>query len=70
MENTSLQQNTEGNNEIHHNQAKQNVMQTVDSALKNKTSIAINGRANDIANTFSNSVKYEKKLISFFCCYH
>ena len=32
--------------------------------------IAINGRANDIANTFRIVLSMKNKLISFFCCYH
>jgi RHS repeat-associated protein len=53
MENPALQQNAEGNNETHCNQATRDVMKTVDSALENKTSIVVNGRANDMAKTLS-----------------
>jgi RHS repeat-associated protein len=54
MGNPALQQNAEGNNETHCNQATQNVLKTVDSALDNKVPIIINGRANDMATTLSN----------------
>jgi len=53
MENPALQQNAEGNNETHCNQATRDVMKTVDSALENKTSTVVNGRANDMAKTLS-----------------
>jgi len=53
MENPALQQNAEGYNETHCNQATRDVMKTVDSALESKTSIVVNGRANDMAKTLS-----------------
>ena len=53
LQNPALQQNAEGYNETHCNQATQNVMKTVDSAIDNKTPIVVNGRANDMAATLS-----------------
>ena len=53
LQNPSLQQNADGYNETHCNQATQDVMKTVASAMDNNTDIIITGNANKMASTLA-----------------
>ena len=67
LQNPSLQQNADGYNETHCNQATQDVMKTVASAMDNNNDIIISGNANKMASTLAKgdnpmyqSVSYER----------